>query len=184
MTEKINIKEEKNMTKGTLKIEREYKFLADLDKFPKALDEAKTLVSEVRIVQGYLTGKDDSIDLRLRKINNSAYFLTLKEGTGLERPESENEITQKIFENLWKNIKGRVIEKTRLKFRLKIKENEYVAEVDIYEGKHKGLVILEIEVNEGEVLDIKDLPSWIIKDVTGDVTYSNRYLACSGMPKE
>lgn len=166
---------------GSLKIEREYKFLVDLNKVLKALDDAKTLVLQVRIVQGYLSGINDSIDLRLRKMNNSRFFLTLKEGVGLERSESENEITKQVFENLWDKVKGRVIEKTRYKFALKTKKGDYVAEMDVYEGRHSGLVILEIEVKEGEVLDMKDLPDWITKDVTGDIKYSNRYLACQGL---
>ena len=168
---------------GSLKIEREYKYLVDLNKALEALDADQTPVTEVKIVQGYLSRTKDSLDVRLRMVNNSAYFLTVKEGSGLERTESENEITKRVFENLWKNVKGRVVEKTRLKFKLKTKKGEYVAELDIYKGKNKGLTVMEIEVKKDEVLDITDLPEWVTKDVTGMKEYSNRSLACKGMPK-
>lgn len=172
------------MEKSTFKIEREHKFLVDTKKLFKAVREIESTISIQEITQGYLTGENDSVDVRLRSIDGNDYFLTLKEGKGFERPESENRITKEVFENLWLNVKGRIIEKTRYKFNLKTNGGEFVAELDVYKGRHKGLVILEIEVEENVSLEGIKLPEWIKEDVTENEKYSNRYLACKGMPNE
>lgn len=164
--------------KSTLKIEKEYKFLVkDANMLKKIIP-----ISEVNIIQGYLTGPDDSSDIRLRGINNGEFLITVKEGGGFSRFENEVEINKDQFMKLWKNVNGRIIEKTRYKFFLTLGKKDFLAEVDVYGGKHKGLVIMEIEVGENETLEDVKMPEWIVENVTGDKGYSNRNLACIGVP--
>jgi CYTH domain-containing protein len=53
----------------------------------------------------------------------------------------------------------------------------HVFELDVFEGTHKGLVLLEVELCTTE--EHVELPSFIpiTKEVTGDVRYSNAALA-------
>lgn len=164
---------------SSLTIEREYKFLAS------GIEALKKIIpiSTMDIVQGYITGIDDSVDIRLRKINDREFLITVKEDEGFKRYENEVEINEKQFMELWKNVKGRMVKKTRYGLLLKTNKGDFLAELDVYKGRHKGLAILEIEVGENETLEGVTLPEWIKKDVTGDRRYSNRSLACEGMPK-
>lgn len=164
---------------SSLTIEREYKFLVSgIEVLEKIIP-----ISTINIVQGYITGIDDSVDVRLRKINDREFLITVKEGKGIERYENETEINEKVFLKLWKNVKERIVEKTRYGLLLKTNKGNFLAELDVYKGRHKGLIMLEIEVGENETLEGVTLPDWIKEDVTGDRRYSNRSLACEGMPK-
>ena len=49
-------------------------------------------------------------------------------------------------------------------------------EVDEFHGKHEGLVIVEVELEELNELVV--LPEWVGKEITGDDQYSNFVLAC------
>ena len=62
-----------------------------------------------------------------------------------------------------------------VKTRYIVPQGKLFFEVDVFEGDHKGLILAEIELpNEKASID---LPSWIGKEVTGDVRYYNSYLS-------
>jgi CYTH domain-containing protein len=69
-----------------------------------------------------------------------------------------------------------VIQKTRYH----VIERQQLFEVDVFEARHQGLVIAEIELKDPK--DNIQLPVWIGKEVTGDNRYYNSYLAAHGLP--
>lgn len=163
---------------GSLKIEKEFKFLVDQDKL-----RGVPLFSSEEIHQGYLSKKGDSIELRIRNIDNKKFFQTFKKGKGFERIEIESDISREQFDKMWELTEGRRIKKYRLAVPLEKKKGFINGEINIFKGIHEGLVILEIEVEKREDLDDVILPDWVGMDVTEDPRYSNLGLACEGMPE-
>lgn len=124
--------------------------------------------NNVRIVQGYLSTKTDS-SVRVRVFEDKGY-LTIKgksDPSGLVRNEWEYEIPVSDAGELLKLCSGDVIQKTRYFMEYK----EHTFEVDVFEGENKGLVIVEIELeNRNEVFS---KPAWLGEEVTGDPKYYN-----------
>ena len=64
-----------------------------------------------------------------------------------------------------------IIEKTRYG----IKSGKHLYEVGVFQGKNKGLIVAEIELqSEGEVFE---RPNWLGKEVTNDQRFYNAYLS-------
>jgi CYTH domain-containing protein len=70
----------------------------------------------------------------------------------------------------------RPIEKTRHD----VPHGEHVWEVDVYGGRHEGLIVAEVELDEER--EPVDFPDWIGQEVTGDPRFSNVVLAESDIP--
>ena len=73
----------------------------------------------------------------------------------------------------------------------KISKNRYIInegnnkfEIDVFEGKLKGLACLEVEFTSKEEADKFVVPSWITKEVTNDFRYRNSFLARNEIPVE
>lgn len=146
--------------------EIERKFLvrempADLTSFPSN-----------EISQGYLVSLDNGLQVRLRK-SGERYSLTFKRGTGNVREEREVELTARQFDALWPATEGKRLVKTRYE----IPFGERVVEVDVYHGRHEGLVVAEVEFDEEAASKNFEPPDWLGDDVTGDPRYSNQLLA-------
>lgn len=147
-------------------IEIERKFLVTSAAF---LKEAK---NSTTIRQGYLT-KDPQRTVRVR-ITGKKGFITIKgvsDEQGLSRFEWEKEITLADANALMQLALPTVIEKTRYF----ISHGKHCFEVDVFSGRHQGLVLCEVELNTKE--EHIDLPSWIGKEVTGDPAYYNSALS-------
>lgn len=145
-------------------MEIERKFL--VDKIP-TLDSYKS----DEITQAYISIEPE---IRVRKKGDKYYRTEKSEGT-LCRDEREWEITEDEFLSSHERAQGRVIEKTRYY----IPNGEYTIELDIYKGKHAGLVVAEVEFpSEDEALSF-NLPSWLGKEITYDVAFRNKILACT-----
>jgi adenylate cyclase len=145
-------------------IERKFlvrKLPADLTTYPSA-----------EISQGYLVSMDDGLQVRLRKAGER-YLLTYKRGTGNVREEREVELTQEQFDALWPATEGKRLLKTRYEIPL----GERTIEIDLYHGRHEGLVVAEVEFEEEEAAKRFQPPDWLGADVTGDPRYSNQLLA-------
>jgi adenylate cyclase len=124
------------------------------------------------ISQGYLVSTDDGLQVRLRK-KPEQYSLTYKRGLGQVREEREVALTAEQFATLWPATEGKRLIKTRYDIPL----GDRVVEIDIYGGKHDGLVVAEVEFNdEASAIDFQP-PDWLGDDVTGDPRYSNQLLA-------
>jgi CYTH domain-containing protein len=130
--------------------------------------------TSAEISQGYLVSTDDGLQVRLRK-KNEQYSLTYKRGIGNVREEREIELTADQFSALWPATEGKRLVKTRYK----IPSGNRTVEIDIYGGRHHGLVVAEVEFDDEEEATNFQPPEWLGDDVTGDPCYSNQLLASS-----
>lgn len=147
-------------------IEIERKFLVISDAYKS---EA---FHQSRIVQGFLNShKERTVRVRIQDDNG---FLTIKgmsSADGLSRFEWEKELSVKECEALLKLCEKGIIEKIRYEIKL----GNHIFEVDEFYGDNKGLVIAEIELsNETEAFE---KPSWLGKEVTGEIRYYNSQLS-------
>ena len=124
------------------------------------------------LAQGYLVSMDDGLQVRLRK-KGEQYSLTYKRGLGNVREEREVTLTAEQFSTLWPATEG----KRLIKKRYEIPLGNRVVEIDIYGGKHEGLVVAEVEFDDEESALNFQPPDWLGDDVTGDPRYSNQLLA-------
>jgi CYTH domain-containing protein len=61
-------------------------------------------------------------------------------------------------------LEARILRKKRYPFSML----DFSLSVDVFEGRHQGLILAELEVeNQSEVHEL-DLPSFVLRDVTGD----------------
>ena len=138
----------------------------------RRLPENLSTYPSSEISQGYLVSTDDGLQVRLRK-KNDQYSLTYKRGLGNVREEREVALTAEQFATLWPATDGKRLSKTRYE----IPSGDRIVEIDIYGGKHVGLVVAEVEF-EDEASAINFVPpDWLGDDVTGDPRYSNQLLA-------
>ncbi len=152
-----------------MSIETERKFLID------ALPEFG-LPDPKRIEQGYLVthAGPHALEVRVRKIDKESAVLTVKAGAGLSRPEIEVTIDSAAADALWPFTEGCRIMKRR--FALYLPDGNRV-DLDIYEGKHAGLMTAETEfASETEAAKFQP-PQWFGREITGDPTFSNAALA-------
>ena len=126
------------------------------------------------IEQGYLPGERVVERLRHVRMNGTERYLrTVKSGTGVSRLELEESIDPAMFARLWPLTDGRRLRKRRYR----VPEGDRVWEVDEYLDRE--LVVAEIEL-AAEHEDVHP-PAWLaplmVREVTDDVSYSNRALA-------
>lgn len=148
-------------------IERKFlvrKLPEDLAAFPHA-----------QIEQGYLAIADGGIQVRLRSAGQK-HSLTYKRGRGHSREEREVELTPDQFRVLWPGTEGKRLVKTRYEIPL----GDRVVEIDVYKGRHTGVVVAEVEFNDEQSAASFESPAWLGDDVTHDSRYSNQLLACDG----
>ena len=121
----------------------------------------------LRMVQGYLTTDDPAVRVRRK---NATWVFTVKTGSGLVREEVEVEIDAESGEALLDMAGERRLEKTR-----------YLVgpwELDVFEGKLAGLIVLELELPD-EDAPTPPFPDGIdvAREVTGTSGYRNQALA-------
>ncbi len=145
-------------------MEIERKFL--VDKIP-SLENLKS----DEITQAYLSIKPE---IRVRQKGDKYYRTEKGEGT-LVREEIEYEISKEEYLDSFAKCEGRVIEKTRYY----IPVNDLVIELDIYKGKHEGLIVCEIEFPSEQDAENFNLPKWLGKEITYDISFRNKILACT-----
>lgn len=146
--------------------EIERKFLvkqlpSGLKKFPHDLIE-----------QGYLAVGRGGLQVRLRR-KGSVLSLTYKQGTKGAREEREIRLSLEQFNALWPATAGRRLIKTRYDVPWK----RHTIEIDIYRGRHDGLVVAEVEFADLRSCAAFEPPDWLGRDVTGKPKYSNVLLA-------
>jgi adenylate cyclase len=153
-----------NRTPQNREIER--KFLVKW--LPDNFKQARHFIIE----QGYLATESASRQVRLRKTGN-AVSLTFKRGRGSHREEREIKLSQKQFAALWPGTAGRRLRKVRYE----IPWDNVMIEIDIYRGRHAGLVVAEVEFPDNASCRRFKAPSWFGREVTGTSRYSNVRLA-------
>jgi CYTH domain-containing protein len=144
--------------------------------------ERKFLVREIpeqlkhrrhyQIAQGYLASEPKGRHVRLRKKGKTA-SLTFKVGRGAHREEREIKLSPKQFATLWPATAGRRLRKVRYD----IPWRNLVIEIDVYRGKHSGLVVAEVEFPDLVTCREFKPPRWFGREVTGQRPYSNVRLA-------
>jgi CYTH domain-containing protein len=125
-----------------------------------------------QIAQGYLASEPGGRHVRLRKKGKTA-SLTFKVGRGAHREEREIKLSPKQFAALWPATAGRRLRKVRYD----IPWRNLVIEIDVYRGKHSGLVVAEVEFPDLATCREFKPPRWFGREVTGQKRYSNVRLA-------
>ena len=146
--------------------EIERKFL--LKGLPDKLNRSRCYV----IDQGYLASEPAGRQVRLRK-KGTAATLTFKVGRGSHREEREIKLSPKQFDALWPGTAGRRLRKVRYE----IPWRGLLIEIDVYRGKHAGLVVAEVEFPNLAMCRKFKPPRWFGREVTGQKAYSNVRLA-------
>lgn len=155
---------EHNYTSKNSKMQEiERKFLIDKKRW-KPKDKG------AKIVQGYLSVDPQRV-VRVR-ISDDKAFLTVKgKPSGIVRTELEYEIPKNEAEVLLRMCLNSLVEKTRYKEQI----GNLTWEIDLFEGKNKGLILAEVEL-ESENQNI-DYPEWITQEVSEDKRYFNSWLS-------
>jgi adenylate cyclase len=156
---------------GSSHVEIERKFLV------RALPPAVSRTTPIAIDQGYLAVDHHGTEVRIRK-KGKRFTLTVKQGVGLARRETEIDLTQEQFDALWPQTEGRRVRKERFEFR----HGRWVIEADAFRGPLEGLLIAEVEFDSVENSAAFDPPGWFDREVTGDARYNNCSLALDGWP--
>ena len=130
------------------------------------------------ILQGYLA-HDEHQEVRIRQYGKK-HTLTVKEGGGLKRQETEIEISPQQFQALWPATKGRRLEKVRSL----VRHGAYRVEVDRYLGDLAPLVVAEVEFASVEESESFQMPDYLGEEVTEFEAYKNCSLAIHGVPDE
>jgi adenylate cyclase len=138
----------------------------------RELPENLASFPHAEIEQGYLALTDDGVQVRLRK-GGDKHSLTYKKDAGRTREEREISLTAEQFGKLWPATSPKRLTKTRYDVPL----GELVVEIDIYSGRHAGLIVAEVEFDDEESARSFRPPDWFGEDVSGDPRYSNQLLA-------
>lgn len=131
----------------------------------------KGLVGE-RILQGYVAKESGAMSTRVR-LRGAQAWLTLKgPRLGIGRDEYEYLIpVEDARQILASHCAGRLIQKVRYL----VDYASHCFEVDVFEGRHTGLVVAEVEL--GHEREVVSLPPWIGPEVTRDPRFGNFSLA-------
>lgn len=143
--------------------EIERKFLIDRNKWtPKT--------EGVEIIQGYLS-TDKKRVVRVR-IKGEQAFLTIKGNQqGIVRTELEYEIPL----NEAKVMLDMCLDFPVAKTRYNEMHEGHLWEIDIFQGKNRGLYLAEVELKAANEVVVE--PEWIIQEVSNDHRYFNAWLA-------
>ena len=155
-----------------MEIERKYLVTSDCYK--------QMAVARHHIRQGYIS-REKTGTVRVRITDDRAY-LTIKGKPAaghFARYEWEKEIDVHDAEELMKLCQGTIIDKTRWivpaetvdNLQLTVDNLQLIWEVDEFHGKHEGLVVAEIELDNEEQSFEK--PDFIGDEVTHDSRYYN-----------
>jgi CHAD domain-containing protein/CYTH domain-containing protein len=126
------------------------------------------------IEQGYLPGERVVERLRHVRANGTERYLrTVKSGTGVSRVELEEPVDAATFARLWPLTDGRRLRKRRHH----VREGERVWEVDEYLDRELFVAEIELGAEQEEVHPPAWLEPLLVREVTDDVSYSNRELA-------
>lgn len=151
------------MDKKHIEIERKFRVKGDFLSSVERTD---------RIIQAYICSSPERT-VRIRIKGDSAY-LTIKGGAnanGFSRLEFEYAIPVSDAEGLLELALPGVIEKDRHY----VPFGGHTFEVDVFHGRHEGLIIAELELQSED--EAFASPDWLGEEVTGDPHYYNAYLA-------
>lgn len=146
-------------------MEIERKFLVVNDSYLAKAESAE------EISQGYLSTDPDRT-VRVRIYGNRGFLTVKTRNAGATRHEWEYEIPKDDARQMLCKAATGIVEKTRY---VVPAENGLFWEVDVFRGRHEGLVVAEIEIPEVDTCF--SLPSFIGEEVTGNPRYYNSNLS-------
>ena len=111
--------------------------------------------------------------VRVRR-EGEEYVLTYKSKGLMVREEYNLPLTREAYLHLLKKADGIVITKTR--YVIPEKNNLHI-ELDIFHGKHSGLILAEVEFPTEEEANQYCPPDWFGEDVTLSTRYHNSNLS-------
>ena len=112
--------------------------------------------------------------VRIRRQDDDS-ILTYKGSGMMAREEYNLPLTKESYEHLLPKADGIVITKKR--YVLPLGTENLKAELDIFEGRHEGLRIVEVEFESEEQANRFTPPAWFGEDVTFDGRYHNSHLS-------
>lgn len=125
-----------------------------------------------RIIQGYVAKEPGAMSTRVRLRAERAYLTLKGPHEGISRDEFEYPIPVADAQRILAQYCGnRIIHKTRYV----VDFADQAFEVDVFEGRHAGLVIAEIELPREDTPVV--LPPWAGLEVTHNRRYGNYMLA-------
>ncbi|MBU2018641.1 MAG: CYTH domain-containing protein [Bacteroidetes bacterium] len=133
------------------------------------LEALKNLTGDT-IQQGYLS-VDSASTIRVRIRNEKAYLTIKSKTVGITRDEYEYEIPLAEARQLMLLCQNKVLDKTRYIYKFEGK----TWEIDVFNGRHKDLILAEVEL-ESETEQIT-LPHWIGEEVSLNKKYFNSSLS-------
>jgi adenylate cyclase len=146
-------------------VETEHKYLVNQTLWSKV-----SPIRSVVIQQSYLVA-DSSRTIRIRIAGEDAYLTIKGETLGASRPEFEYKIPIDDAREMMYTLSLASIRKIR-HF---VEVDGKTWEVDEFLGRHKGLMLAEIELKDES--ESYTLPEWVTENVTQHPGYSNAYLA-------
>ena len=146
-------------------MEIERKYLIERDKLPICYKE----YSYHEIEQAYLCTEPV---VRVRR-SDDEYYMTYKSKGLMVREEYNLPLTKESYEHLLAKADGVIIKKKRYL----IPYENHTIELDIFEGKHKGLILAEVEFETEDMANIFTAPDWFGEDVTFSSKYHNSTLS-------
>ena len=147
-------------------MEIERKFLV------RALPEDLETFLCLQIEQAYLC--TDPV-IRIRQSNDS-FRLTVKSDGLLAREEFETDLTAEQYRQLSEKVSGIFIQKTRYLIPCP-GDASLTIELDIFHGDLEGLIYAEVEFPSVEAANAFIPPSWFLREVTEDGSYTNAALS-------
>lgn len=129
-------------------------------------------VGQTDMAQGYLSTDADAT-VRVRIAGGQAWITVKSRNRNAVRDEWEYPVPADDASSMLRSCCGtRIIEKTRY---IVPAGNGLKWEVDVFHGRHDGLVLAEIELPAEDTPF--DIPAFIGDEVTGDVRYYNSVLS-------
>lgn len=150
-------------------VETERKFLVHADRLGE-------LSGGQEIFQGFIPTRNLSA-VRVRIAGQQAWLTIKGESHGATRLEFEYAIPLQDARQMLEELCGsEAIHKHRY-----LREHAGLTwEIDVFEGRHTGLIVAEVELEaEDQALE---LPPWVAEEVTGDPRYYNVNLASRPLP--
>jgi len=138
----------------------------------KNLPNSLTTFPHEEIEQGYLAVERGGVQVRLRK-KGAVRSLTYKRGNKSAREEREVRLSAEQFDALWPATADRRL----TKIRYDVPWKKHTVEVDVYTGRHDGVVVAEVEFSDKQSCEDFVPPDWFAEEVTGKSRYSNVVMA-------
>jgi adenylate cyclase len=127
------------------------------------------------ITQGYLSRGETTV--RVRKSGAQAWLTIKGPSQGISRLEYEYPVPVADADNMLAELcADLLIEKTRHL----VPVGQLVWEIDVFHGRHQGLILAELELPH-EATDFEQ-PDWLGQEVSTDPRFRNSYLASHPLP--